>query len=383
MQTLAMIGAVALILLTLWDIFETIVLPRRVMRHIRITGLVYQVTWTPWSAIGRKMHSSDRRETFLSLYGPLALLVLLFVWATGLIVGFATIQWALGSHLISPYGHFGFITDLYVSGTTFFTLGLGDVVPDAGAARAVTVIEAGVGFGVLALVIGYLPVLYQAFSRREVAISLLDARAGSPPSAVEMLRRHMRDFGVEALTRQLVAWEQWAAEMMESQLSYPSLSYFRSQHEHQSWLAGLTTILDACALIIVGVDGIPAQQARLTFAMARHAAVDLSQMSGTEPDMRCESRLPPADVERLRELLLEAGAPLSEGPDADAKLTELRLLYEPYVFALSRRLLMELPPWLPGDNEVDAWRSSPWELAPQSVQSLHITQLRTLEYETH
>lgn len=383
MQTLAMIGAVALILLTLWDIFETIVLPRRVMRHIRITGLVYQVTWTPWSAIGRKMHTSDRRETFLSLYGPLALLVLLFVWATGLIVGFATIQWALGSHLISPYGHFGFITDLYVSGTTFFTLGLGDVVPDAGAARAVTVIEAGVGFGVLALVIGYLPVLYQAFSRREVAISLLDARAGSPPSAVEMLRRHMRDFGVEALTRQLVAWEQWAAEMMESQLSYPSLSYFRSQHEHQSWLAGLTTILDACALIIVGVDGIPAQQARLTFAMARHAAVDLSQMSGTEPDMRCESRLPPADVERLRELLLEAGAPLSEGPDADAKLTELRLLYEPYVFALSRRLLMELPPWLPGDNEVDAWRSSPWELAPQSVQSLHITQLRTLEYETH
>jgi hypothetical protein len=197
-----------------------------------------------------------------------------------------------------------------------------------------------------------------------------------------MLRRHMRDFGVEALTRQLIAWEQWAAELMESQLSYPSLSYFRSQHEHQSWLAGLTTILDACALIIVGVDGIPTQQARLTFAMARHAAVDLSQMSGTEPDMRCESRLPAADVERLRELLLEAGAPLREGPDADAKLTELRLLYEPYVFALSHRLLMELPPWLPGDNEVDAWRSSPWELAPQSVQSLHITQLRTLEYET-
>src|SRR5579864_378279 len=112
MQTLAMIGAVALILLTLWDIFETIVLPRRVIRHIRITGLVYQVTWAPWSAIGRKIHTSDRRETFLSLYGPLALLVLLFVWATGLIVGFAAIQWALGSHLISAYGHFGFITDL-------------------------------------------------------------------------------------------------------------------------------------------------------------------------------------------------------------------------------------------------------------------------------
>lgn len=382
MHTLAMIGAVALILIVLWDIFETIVLPRRVMRHIRLTGVVYQVTWAPWSAVGRKIHKTDRRETFLSLYGPMALLLLLFVWAAGLIIGFAAAQWALGSHFISAYGHYGFVTDLYVSGTTFFTLGLGDVAPDAGIARAVTVIEAGMGFGVLALVIGYLPVLYQAFSRREVAISLLDARAGSPPSAVELLRRHMRDFGVDALTTQLRDWEQWAAELMESQLSYPSLSYFRSQHENQSWLAGLTTILDACTLIIVGVDGIPAQQARLTFAMARHAAVDLSQMSGTEPDMRCNTRLPDGDVARLRELLEDAGAPLRAGAEADAKLTELRLLYEPYVFALSQRLLMELPPWLPGEDEVDAWRSSPWEFAPQSVQSLHITQLRTLEFET-
>ncbi|HEX5571425.1 MAG TPA: potassium channel family protein, partial [Ktedonobacterales bacterium] len=337
--------------------------------------------WAPWSAVGRKIGKADRRETFLSLYGPMALLLLLFVWAAGLIIGFAAAQWALGSHFISVYGHYGFVTDLYVSGTTFFTLGLGDVAPDAGIARAVTVIEAGMGFGVLALVIGYLPVLYQAFSRREVAISLLDARAGSPPSAVELLRRHMRDFGVDALTTQLRDWEQWAAELMESQLSYPSLSYFRSQHENQSWLAGLTTILDACALIIVGVDGIPAQQARLTFAMARHAAVDLSQMSGTEPDMRCNTRLPDGDVARLRELLEDAGAPLRAGAEADAKLTELRLLYEPYVFALSQRLLMELPPWLPGEDEVDAWRSSPWEFAPQSVQSLHITQLRTLEFE--
>jgi voltage-gated potassium channel Kch len=380
MRTLTMIGAVALILIVLWDIFETIVLPRRVTRHVRLTGLVYESTWAPWSAIGRMIHKGGRRETFLSLYGPLALLLLLFVWATGLIVGFATIQWSLGSLLVSPYGHFGFITDLYVSGTTFFTLGLGDVVPNAGLSRAVTVIEAGVGFGVLALVIGYLPVLYQAFSRREVSISLLDARAGSPPSAVEMLRRHMRDFGVEALTVQLRSWEAWAAELMESQLSYPSLSYFRSQHEHQSWLAGLTTILDACALIIVGVDGIPAQQARLTFAMARHAAVDLSQVSGTKPDEHCHIRLPEDAVAQLRELLEQAGAPLREGPDADAKLTELRKLYEPYVFALSHRLLMDLPPWLPGDDEVDAWRSSPWEFAPQTDEDLHASQLQALEF---
>ncbi len=383
MQTLTMIGAVALICVVLWDVFETIVLPRRVAGPLHLTWIVYRASWAPWSALGRMFHKFDRRETFLSLYGPLALLFLLFVWATGLIVGFATVQWSLGSRLISPYGHPGFPADLYMSGTTFFTLGLGDVVPTEGIARAVTVIEAGVGFGVLALVIGYLPVLYQAFSRREVAISLLDARAGSPPSAVEMLRRHMRDFGVDTLTAQLRSWETWAADLMESQLSYPSLSYFRSQHENQSWLAGLTAILDVCALIIVGVDGVPAQQARLTFAMARHAAVDLSQLAGTEPDDHCHLRLPDADVARLRELLELAGAPLREGAEADEKLTKLRQLYEPYVFALSHRLLMDLPPWLPDDDEVDAWRSSPWEFAPESAQSLHVSQLRTLEYDAH
>lgn len=381
MQILLLIGAMALICVVLWDVFETIVLPRRVRGPLHLTWVLYRVTWTPWSALGRMARKPDRRETFLSLYGPLALLFLLFVWATGLIVGFAVVQWSLGSQLVSPYGHRGFFTDLYVSGTTFFTLGLGDVVPAAGVARAVTVIEAGIGFGVLALVIGYLPVLYQAFSRREVAISLLDARAGSPPSAVEMLRRHMRDFGVDTLTDQLRTWEIWAADLMESQLSYPSLSYFRSQHEHQSWLAGLTTILDACALIIVGVDGIPAQQARLTFAMARHAAVDLSQMAGTEPDDHCHLRLPQGDVARLRELLEQAGAPLRAGAEADAKLNELRMLYEPYVYALSHRLLMELPTWLPREDEVDAWRSSPWEFAPQTAQSLRASQKRALEYD--
>lgn len=383
MRAVVLVGAVALILVVLWDVFETIVLPRRVRGPLHLTWLLYRATWAPWSALGRMVHKHDRRETFLSLYGPLALLFLLFVWATGLIVGFATIQWTLGSQVVSPYGHRGFWTDLYMSGTTFFTLGLGDVVPKVGVARMVTVMEAGVGFGVLALVIGYLPVLYQAFSRREVAISLLDARAGSPPSAVEMLRRHIRHYGVDVLTEQLRTWEVWAADLMESQLSYPSLSYFRSQHENQSWLAGLTAILDACALIIVGVDGIPAQQARLTFAMARHAAVDLSQMAGTEPDDHCHLRLPTADVARLRELLAQANAPLREGEQADAKLAELRLLYEPYVYALSHRLLMELPPWLPSDNEVDAWRSSPWEFAPQGAQVERDGKMRALEYDVH
>ncbi len=383
LQVLAAVGAVALILIILWDVFETIVLPRRVNRRLRLAALVNRFTWLPWAGVARMLFTKreGRRETFLSLYGPLALLFLLVVWALGLILGFAVIQWSLGSRLDAPGGHATFGTDLYMSGTTFFTLGLGDVVPLGSWARAWTVVEAGCGFGVLALVIGYLPTLYQAFSRREVAISLLDARAGSPPSAVELLRRHVRDYGAPALNEQLRAWETWAAELMESQLSYPTLGYFRSQHEHQSWLAGLTAILDVCALIITGVDDISPQQARLTFAMARHAAVDLSQVAYTKPDMHCHVRLPAEDMAALRQMLSEAGAPLREGEAADARLNELRLLYEPYVYALSHRLLMPLPPWLPGDHALDAWRASPWEVAPASVQEAKARKAHALEHD--
>jgi len=353
--------AILLMLIILWDAFETIVLPRRVTRQIRLTRYVYRLTWAPWSQFGQMIKNRNRRESFLSFYGPLALLVLLVVWATGLIVGFALIQWALGTQVIAPERHPGFGSDLYMSGVTFFTLGYGDVAPRSGLARLVAVIEAAAGFGLLALVIGYLPVLYQAFSRREVNISLLDARAGSPPSAVEFIRRHMRDYGVEMLTQQLRDWEQWSAELMEAHLSYASLGYFRSQHENQSWVAALTTILDASALVMVGIDGFPPQSPQQTFAMARHAAVDLSQVLATAPILSATDRLPSADLARVRALLAEVGAPLRESDKTEQKLKELRRLYEPYVDALSRQLLMPLPNWLPAEDEVDAWRTSAWE----------------------
>jgi len=362
MRVFAGIIAVILIAGTLWDAFETMVLPRRVTRRFRVTNIVYRFSWIPWAKCAHIFKAGNRRETFLSFYGPLVLIFLLLVWAVGLVFGFGLLQWAFGSDLTTSGGRFvSFGVDLYMSGTTFFTLGLGDVTPTSTAARVLTVVEAGIGFGTLAVVIGYLPVLYQAFSRREVNISLLDARAGSPPSAVELIRRYMRDYGADELTRLLSGWETWAAELMESHLSYPSLGYFRSQHENQSWLAALTTILDASALVMVGVEGVPPRAARLTFAMARHAAVDLSQVAHTPPTDHIHQRLTEDDFPRLREMLAEAGAPFREGPAAEKKLKELRHLYEPYVHALSHRLLMPLPPWLPADDEVDAWRTSAWE----------------------
>src|SRR5579883_1971808 len=357
-SVLAGLCAILLIFFVLWDVFEVIILPRRVSRRLRLTVLIYLITWKPWSALARRMHNDGRREVFLSFYGPLSLILLLVVWMVGLIVGYALLQWSLGSAVSGIGEASGFPTDLYMSGTTFITLGLGDVIPRTGLARLVTVIEAATGFGLLAVVIGYLPVLYQAFSRREADITLLDARAGSPPSAIEMLRRYAQDRDINALNTFLREWERWGAELLESHLSYPSLAYFRSQHDNQSWLAALTVILDVCALVLVGIDDLPTHQARLTFAIARHAAVDLSQVLNLPPP-RYETRLTRRyNLAKIRRLLKEAGIPMREGEAADEQLSKMRGMYESYVNTLSDRLLMPLPPWIPPEDSQDDWLST-------------------------
>ncbi|HEV2020996.1 MAG TPA: potassium channel family protein [Terriglobales bacterium] len=377
MTAVAAAAGIALILLVLWEGFETIVLPRRVTRQIRLTRLFYRATWKPWAAILGIIASPKRRETYLGYYGPLSLLGLLAVWAVTLVLGFALVLWGFGSHINSASGAVAdFWTDLYMSGTTFFTLGLGDVTPQGPLARLLTVVESGTGFAFLAMVIGYLPTLYQAFSRREVNITLLDARAGSPPSAVELLRRHARDHGPESLVQLLRDWERWSAELLESHLSYPVLCYFRSQHDNENWLASLTTILDTCALVRVGVENVSPAQAQLTFAIARHAVVDLAQIFSTPPDRTAADRLPPEQLAELRRLLAEAGCKVQEGSEAEQKLTELRAMYEPYVQALAGFLRFTLPGWLPPQRLRDNWQTSAWERGSGGIASPPCAQAR-------
>ncbi len=344
-----------LIVLVLWEAFETIIFPRRVTRRVRLTRLFYQVTWRVWKRIVYLMPAGRLRENLLSIYGPLSLIVLLSFWAFTLMLGFGLVHW--GSAAISE-DRKSFTTNLYYSGTTFFTLGLGDVRPLSPFARLLTVAEAGTGLGFLAIVIGYLPGLNNSFSRREVNISLLDARAGSPPTAAEMLYRHNDERGMESIRELLHEWERWSAELLESHLSYPVLAYFRSQHDNQSWLAALTSILDASALVMVGLEGACVRQAQLTFAMARHAVVDLSLIFGVTPRWPEPDRLPPAQLTSLRSRLIAAGLRPRAGDEEDRKLMELRGMYEPFIFALSTHFLLALPPWIPESAIADNWQAS-------------------------
>jgi hypothetical protein len=361
MEILAVIVGIILIFGILIDSFESIVLPRRVSRRFRLSRFFYMVTWAPWSAIARKMRPGNRREYYLSYFGPLSLIILLILWAAILVVAFALLQWGLDSPMHSPEKQMTLGTYLYMSGSTFITLGLGDVTPLTGLGRFLTIAEAGMGFGFLALIIGYVPVIYQAFSRREAEITLLDARAGSPPSASEFLRRHYRDQHTEELIQFLRDWERWGSELLESHLSYPVLTYYRSQHERQSWLGALTTVLDTCALLLVGLEGISTPTIRFTFAIARHAAVDLAQVYGTPPIDSKLSRLSSADYARMRDALAEVGLRLRHEEDAEKRLYEMRRLYEPFVNALADHLLLNLPPWVPATKTVDDWQTSAWD----------------------
>ncbi|HEY6409643.1 MAG TPA: potassium channel family protein [Ktedonobacteraceae bacterium] len=369
MNIIAGIIAIILIFIILQDALETIVLPRRVSRRIRLARIFYIFTWQLWSFFAKKIHSNDRAEYYLSFFGPLSLIMLLILWAGGLILGFALLQSALGSAVKATEKIANFGTDFYMSGTTFFTLGLGDVIPLTGMARAVTIIEAGMGFGFLALVIGYLPVIYQSFSRREVGISLLDAHAGSPPSAIEMLRRHRHGHVMDELIEHLHDWENWSADLLESQLSYPVLMYYRSQHDRQSWLAALTAILDVSALLAIGIDQLPRKSAWFTFAIACHAAVDLGQTFSISPEKTYISRLPHDDYLRLKETLAKMGIQLHDEETAEQRLADLRDQYEPYIIAMAKYLQMPLPGWLLEEATIDDWQTSAWNHQKEQTKS--------------
>jgi len=380
-QILTLIAGIACLVLALLDAFQTVILPRRATGRFRITRIFYVATWIPWSWFANKVKHERKRETMLSFYGPLSLVLLIVIWAGALVIGFALIFYALGSPFLDPLGRtVGLRSDLYVSGTTLFTLGLGDVVPHQYVIRDLVILEAGMGLGFVAMVIGYFPVLYGAFSRREVSISLLDARAGSPPTAVELLRRHSFEGGNAALVLLLEEWERWSAELLESHISYPLLCYFRSQHTHQSWISALTAILDTCSLLIAGVQEHPARQAQLTFAMARHALVDLAQVFSLDPVRDMPDRLPEKKFQVVYDQMCQSGVRLCRDAHSSVRLRQMRQLYEGYAESLSRYLCMPLPPWFAERPHKDNWMAVA-KLRAEAEESLSEETTRTTLFD--
>jgi hypothetical protein len=354
-HTLVGLLGLAVVLTMLTELFVVMLVPRRVKRDPRIARQLYDIAWPPWRRLGLRLGGRSG-ETLLGLFGPLGFIGMLLVWIAGLMLGYATLQWGAGSHL-GPGTNFG--DDLYYTAASLVTVGAGGLTPHSTLARVIGVATTASGFGVLTIVIAYLPSLFSAFSRRETNVSRLDPRAGSPPSAIRLIVGSTRHGDWDALTEYLADWEGWAAELMETHLSYPVLAYYRSQHVGQNWLAALTTVMDASALVTAAAPEREAERARFTFALCRHAIADLAYTFRALPGAVPEPRLTDGDFDELLAALAENGVRLREEPeDIRARVRHMQGLYEPYAVALSERLALPVAPWRRRDDTPDNWRTT-------------------------
>jgi hypothetical protein len=290
----------------------------------------------------------EGRERVLATAAPFFFFVLLAGWAFLAVLAYALILWSPAFvHGIHGHGRGAFTTALYFSGSSLFTIGFGDIVA-TGWTRAVVVAQGATGLGLVAVVIGYLPVLYQAFNRREVGVLRLDARAGSPPSGPELLYRVGGARAGSSLSELFAEWEQWAADVLETHLSYPLLAFFRSPHDNTSWVTALGSVLDAATLMLTAVETEPDERARLLYGTGVHAVEDLFfYFRLTEREAVISRR----EFEEVLEDLRTVGIRVRPVDEAFAAFTKKREKYAPRLDALA--VLLAAPPaqWI-GDRSM-------------------------------
>jgi hypothetical protein len=330
---------------TLWDGFATTVLPRTVAPMKRLSGRFNRLSWRLWAAAGRRVRPDGLRLSVLAVYGPISVVLLLVIWAGLMIVGFAMIYHAMGPRFRVDGGPLDFGALVYMSGSTFLTLGLGDITSTDPMARTFMILETATGYIFLGLIITYMPVLEQAYGSREVGNQLIHSRAGHPPGAIKLLHRHASPDRLEILRGILREAERWMAEILQTHLSHPVLSFYRAQHWGQSWLVSLTIVLDSCALLIAVGDGVAAEQARLTYRMGIRLLKDLTDALGIGVDPGTRARLAEADVPALLAAVEASAIPGSLGPREAARLIRLARRYDLHLIPLSEWLVIPLPAW--------------------------------------
>src|ERR1700694_3314204 len=303
LETLEVIFGIIVVFYILNDVFQSVVVPRPTPARDRLTRGVVRPGWRGWRAIGLRPGSTGQRERVLGVFAPLVVVVLLVLWLTGLCLGFGLIFYGLRAQLHPVVQDFP--TALYFAGTSVLTIGFGDFVATSGLARLLALTAGGTGLGTIALAISFLFSLYGSFQRREILIVMLDARAGAPPSGVNLLETMAKLGMVDDLPRLFVEWEKWGAEVLDSHLAYPVLAYFRSSHDNESWVSALGAVLDATTLVLTTVVDGPRGPAKMMFAMGTHLVEDLGRFFRTQGDH--EVGVERYEFDQARERLSAAG----------------------------------------------------------------------------
>jgi hypothetical protein len=332
----------------LYDVFITVVVPRRAPnlgRGLRVTSMLIPRLWRAWREFGLRLETAERREALLGTFGSFVVIVLLVAWVSCLIVGYGLILFALRTQLRPEPESLG--TAMYFAGVSLLTLGFGDIVATEAPARLVTLVSAANGLGLFALVITLVFSLYGSFQRREVAVVVLEAGAGAPPSGVTLLETYALGGILDDLPRVFADWQAWAAEVLDSHLAYPLLAYFRSSHDNDSWVSSLGAVMDAATLVLTTIDDGPVGWAKLSRAVGGHCLEDLvySFRLRAEPEVGLERE----EFDEARRRLSAAGFSLRDADESWASFARLRAEYAGRVNALARYWATPPAQWI-GDR---------------------------------
>lgn len=341
MDVLIFIVGALVLMLTVVDVFETVVVPRPSPGPYRLSQALIGLTWRSWRWIGARARTGLARDLFYGLYGPGAAILLLSTWLVMLVVGYGLLFFALRGDLVpSPTD---LETSLYFSGTAILTLGFGDVIATGALARVVAIVAAASGLGVVALVITFLFSLHASFQRRESLVVTLSARAKAPPSAVVLLERYAKLDMVDELPTLFTDWERWAAEVLDSHVAYPLLGYFRSSHDNISWLSALGAVLDACALVLTTIEGVPRGHAELTLRSGAHLVEDMGNILGPRGD---GSGVGQAEFDKAYERLRRAGYRLGDPERSWRRFERARATYAGRLEALAAYWATPATAWI-------------------------------------
>jgi hypothetical protein len=340
----------AVIALTLWDTFQSVVVPRAVGRSFRVSFYVWRSMWRLWPQVAWGIFGGkpDRREEFLAGFAPFMLIALIGIWVALLIFGFGLMLWGMRSEISPPHASFGMI--LYFAGTSLLTIGFGDVVGRGALPKLVSVLAALAGLSFLSIMTAFLFAIFGSFQQRETFVVTVAARAGMPPSGVNLLAIAGYSLTSEDLSPLMIDAQRWAAAVMESHLAYPMLAFFRSSHDDQSWIGTLGTLLDAATLMMTTTDGVRDGQARIFYNVGRHATLDLSRyfrIAVAQEDVGIER----AEFDHACDRLAAAGYALRDRDEAWTRFAGLRSSYAARLNGMAA--FFQIPPlqWI-GDRSI-------------------------------
>jgi hypothetical protein len=351
LRTLTFVAGIVIALWTVMPALRTTVLPRSA--QVAISRLVYGGMRKLFMIPAGPSRSYAKRDRILALYGPMTLLALPIVWLILIGLAYSLMFWALTGG--------SFVDAIALSGSSITTLGF---IPAATIAeRILAFTEAGWGLILVTLMITYLPSIYSTFARRETQVALLEVRAGDPPSAVEMLSRYERIGWMASASETWLDWERWFAEIEESHTTFPILAFFRSPQPQRSWVTASGTILDAAALYVSCVDGVPIGPAGICIRSGSIALRRLADFFGIlfdpDPSPGDPISISRSEFDDVWGQLEEVGLRLK--PDQDQAWRDFsgwRVNYDTVLLALAEVTVAPYAPW-------SSDRSTPGRVEPR------------------